>query len=216
MSVYVLLALGWQTFYKQTPGQYVVLNIIDTLVCFVFLSDFFYRLKQAKDKKAFWKWGWIDLICSIPAFGPISWDKYYYVLRMIRAIRSIRYLSDYFLKDTKTSKFVDCCAISVVFIAFAAIGVFNCEKNVDGANIKNLSDAVWWAMATVTTIGYGDRFPVSDCGRMFAGIVMIGGVGLFASFTGFIVSKFINDDRIDKLVADNNALHNKIDELLKK
>lgn len=102
----------------------------------------------------------------------------------------------------------------MAFIAFATIGVFNCEKNIDGANIKNLSDSIWWAMATITTIGYGDRFPVSDLGRFVAAFVMIGGVGLYASFTGFIVSKFINDDRIDQLLADNKILHEKLDRLL--
>lgn len=214
LSVYVLAALGWQTFGHQTAAQYKVLNYIDFGVCFVFLADFIQRFRRAENKTKFMKWGWIDLICSIPAFGPISWDKYYHVLRMVRASRSLKYIVDIFCSHKATSKFVDCCIISVAFLFFSAIGVFNCEKHAEGANIKTTSDAIWWSMATITTIGYGDRYPVSDCGRAFAVFVMVGGVGLYASFTGFIVSKFINDDRIDTLLVENKLLHDKIDKLI--
>jgi len=81
---------------------------------------------------------------------------------------------------------------------------------------KTLSDSLWWAMATVTTIGYGDRYPVSDIGRVIGGFVMIIGVGLYASFTGFIVSKFVNDERVDQLVKDNDEMKKTLKQILEK
>ena len=71
-------------------------------------------------------------------------------------------------------------------------------------------------MATVTTIGYGDRYPVSDIGRVIGGFVMIIGVGLYAPFTGFIVSKFVNDERVDQLVKDNDEMKKTLKQILEK
>ena len=215
LSFLLFFSIGWQTFYKLSASTYFWLNQFDTFVCIFYIADWFDKWKIKKYSKQYLKWGWVDLILAIPLSQAV-WFQYHTVIRFFRALKALKYIHDYFHSDTKSSKFVDCCIISIAFIAFATIGVFNCEKHVDGANIKNLSDSIWWAMATITTIGYGDRFPVSDLGRFVAGFVMVGGVGLYASFTGFIVSKFINDERIDKLVEENKSLHAKLDRLLEK
>lgn len=207
--------MGWQTFYKLDASTYQLLNYLDTGICMVFLADWFQKLFSAQSKTAFLKWGWIDLLCSIP-FTQALWIQYHTVIRLFRSFRAVKYIHDYFHADKGTSKFADCCIIGIAFIAFAAIGVFNCEKGVEGANIKNLSDSLWWAAATVTTIGYGDRFPVTDIGRFIASFVMIGGVGLYASFTGFIVSKFINDERVDHLVKENAEIKDMLQQLINK
>jgi len=215
LSFLLFFSIGWQTFYKLSPDTYSWLNQFDTFVCIFYISDWVDKWRTQKFSSKYLKWGWVDLLLCIP-FTNAIWIQYHTVIRFFRALKAVKYIHDYFHTCTKTSKFFDVCIISIAFIAFATIGVFNCEKHVEGANIKNLSDSIWWAMATITTIGYGDRFPVSDMGRFFAGFVMIGGVGLYASFTGFIVSKFINDDRIDKLLDENIKLHNKLDKLLEK
>lgn len=205
LSILNLFNMGCQTFYKQTPEIYFWMNIFDTFVCGAFISYWFTLLKYSSDKKQFLKWGWIDLLLSIPMPHSI-WMQYSTVLRLLRSIRSLKFIHDYFSSCNKTSKFVDCCFIGVTFILFSAIAIYNHEKHIPEANIKNLSDSLWWAMATVTTIGYGDRYPVSDIGRLIGGFVMILGVGIYASFTGFIVSKFVNDDRVDQLIKDNEEM----------
>lgn len=200
-----LINMGYQSFYKQTAEMYLYLNVFDTFVCCVFIFDWFKHLLRTDDKKKFLKWGWLDLLLAIP-FTHGAWAKYHVVLRLVRCVKSLKYIYDYFSKDDKTSKFVDCCIIGLTFILFSSVAIFNCEKHYPDANIKNLSDSLWWAAATVTTIGYGDRYPVSDIGRLIGGFVMLCGVGLYASFTGFIVSKFMSDDRIDQMVKDNEEM----------
>ena len=214
-SILNLFNMGFQTFYKQTENVYFLLNVFDSFVCGIFINNWIVNFRNAKDKKAFLKWGWFDLLLSIPMPHSI-WIQYHTVLRLIRSIRSLKYIYDYFSADEKTSKFVDCCFVGITFVLFSAIAVFNCEKHIDGANIKNLSDSLWWAMATVTTIGYGDRYPVSDIGRVIGGFVMIIGVGLYASFTGFIVSKFISDERVDELLKDNEEMKKTLKQILEK
>lgn len=213
LSFGLFFSIGWQTFYKLPPSTLYWLNLFDTTVCLFYISDWINVWRQKQFNLNYLKWGWIDLLLAVP-FSQAVWIQYHSAIRFFRALKALKYIHDFFHADKKSSKFVDCCIISVAFISFATIGVFNCEKNIDGANIKNLSDSIWWAMATITTIGYGDRFPVSDLGRFVAGFVMIGGVGLYASFTGFIVSKFINDDRIDKLMLENEKINKKLDRLL--
>jgi voltage-gated potassium channel len=214
LSFLLFFSVGWQTFYKLTPETYLWLNFFDTSVCFWYIADWLVKFRSAKWQISYLKWGWFDLLLCVP-FTNAIWVQYHTVIRFFRAFKAVKYIHDYFHACTKTSKFVDVCIISFAFIAFAAISVFNCEKHVEGANIKNLSDALWWAMATITTIGYGDRYPVSDLGRFVASFVMIGGVGLYASFTAFIVMLFQpSDDRLDKIIHENKLLHDKLDIIL--
>jgi voltage-gated potassium channel len=205
LSVITLFNMGLQTFYKLSPQSYFQLNALDSTICILFFTNFIFYFYDSTDKKGFLKKHWIDFLLCIP-FSQTIWLQYHSVLRLLRSIRSLKFVHDFMSKENNSNKFVDCCVVGVAFILFSAIAVFNAEKHLETANIKNLSDSLWWAMATVTTIGYGDRYPVSDIGRVIGGFVMILGVGLYASFTGFIVSKFVNDDRIDKLLKDNEEI----------
>ena len=215
LSVVTLFNMGFQTFYKLSPQSYYQLNALDSTICILFLTNFIFYFYDSTDKKGFLKKHWIDFLLCIP-FSQGIWLQYHSVLRLVRSIRSLKFIHDFMSKDHKSDKFIDCCVIGVSFILFSAIAIYNHEKHIPEANIKNLSDSLWWAMATVTTIGYGDRYPVSDIGRIIGGFVMIIGVGLYASFTGFIVSKFVNDSRVDQLVKDNEEMKNLLTKIAEK
>jgi voltage-gated potassium channel len=65
-------------------------------------------------------------------------------------------------------------------------------ETVDGANIKSAEDALWWATVTITTVGYGDRYPVTTEGRIVGTLLMTAGVGLFGVFSGFVAAWFLS------------------------
>ena len=65
----------------------------------------------------------------------------------------------------------------------------------DEGNIKTAEDAFWWSVTTVTTVGYGDRFPMTSEGRAVAVLLMIAGVGMFGTFSGFVAAWFLAPDR---------------------
>jgi voltage-gated potassium channel len=71
--------------------------------------------------------------------------------------------------------------------------VFLFEDNAKGANIHSYPDALWWAIVTVTTVGYGDRYPVSAGGRIVAAVLMLVGIGLIGVLTATVASVFIKE-----------------------
>jgi voltage-gated potassium channel len=89
-------------------------------------------------------------------------------------------------------------AISAVFISYiAAIQITISERTVEGSNIKNFSDGLWWAVTTVTTVGYGDRFPTTTEGRLLAVMLMIVGISLVGVITASVAAWFVKMSQDD-------------------
>lgn len=222
LSVYVLLALVVETTVKLTPDTTEILERIDFFICLVFLADFFVRFAQAPSKIKFLKWGWIDFVSSIPmlnAFRVGRVVRIVRVFRILRAFRSTKNLITYFLRCRRLTSFAAVIAISLSVMVFAAIAVLNFEDSPD-SNIKDAGDAFWWAFVTMTTVGYGDKFPLTVEGRIVACILMTAGAGLFATTTGFIASMFVQPEartteiEVHQLIAEVRALNNKVNALI--
>ena len=89
-------------------------------------------------------------------------------------------------------------AIASIFIAYvAAVQVTISERGVEGSNIKNFGDGLWWAVTTVTTVGYGDRFPVTTEGRLLAVLLMLAGISLVGVITASVASWFVRMSQND-------------------
>ena len=89
-------------------------------------------------------------------------------------------------------------AIASIFLAYvAAVQVTISERGVEGSNIKNFGDGLWWAVTTVTTVGYGDRFPVTTEGRLLAVLLMLAGISLVGVITASIASWFVRMSQND-------------------
>ena len=84
--------------------------------------------------------------------------------------------------------------IAVLLVIFSAIAILQVEDD-PNSNIKTAEDAIWWAYVTITTVGYGDKFPVTTEGRIIAAILMTAGVGMFGTFTAFVASWFVKDNK---------------------
>lgn len=197
LSIYVLVSLFIQSMFDLSPEMDRLMEHIDTFVCCIFLVDFFVRLHQAPSKKAFLKWGWIDFVSSIPMlqqFRAGSLLRIIRFVRVLRAVRSIRVIWLYLFGNRGKNTFITVAAVSCLLMMGGSIIIFNVEKDQAQGNIKTPSDAIWWSIVTITTVGYGDRFPVSDEGRAVAAVLMTAGVGLFGTFTGFIASMFVEPD----------------------
>lgn len=193
LSLYVIVALIVDTFFPLSEEMSTLLHEIDYIICFIFFIDFLHRLFTAKSKWEYMRWGWIDLISSIPMnfFLAGRLFRIFQLIRVLRAIRSIKYLSHYFLRNKIKSAFTSAAILAFLTIVFSAIGILQVERDAPGAKIVNAEDALWWAYVTITTVGYGDLYPVTTEGRMIAAVLMTVGVGLFGTFTAYVASWFV-------------------------
>jgi voltage-gated potassium channel len=195
LSIYVLLALLIDTFFKLPPEISKLLFTIDNGICFIFIFDFSLRFYRSEHKLKFMKWGWIDLISSIPTVDILRAGRLIRLirlLRVLRAFRSTRVLINHIFKSKIKGTMTTVSIITLLVIISSSISILIVE-NAPESNIKTAEDALWWAMVTVTTVGYGDKFPVTTDGRIIAVVLMISGVGLFGVFTGYISSIFVNE-----------------------
>jgi voltage-gated potassium channel len=192
LSVYVLAALLVDTFFSLPPDIHDLLQIIDDGICLIFLYDFFYRLVKSKNKSSFMKWGWIDLISSIPSLPFVRFGRLFRLIRLfriLRAFRSIKVLTQHLFQNRVQGTMSAVAIITFLVVIFSSISILMVEKD-PGSNIKNAEDAIWWSLVTVTTVGYGDKFPVTTEGRLIGVVLMFVGVGLFGTFTAYVASWF--------------------------
>lgn len=197
LSVYVLFSLMISTFIKLTPEVEKLLDYIDFGICIVFLIDFVVRFKNAANKWQFMKWGWIDLISSIPAVNYVRAGRVLRLirlLRLLRAFRSTKVLLNHIFRKKTHGIFTSAAVIALLMIIFSSIAILQVE-DAENSNIKSAEDALWWSYVTITTVGYGDKYPVTSEGRIIAAALMTVGVGLFGTFAGFIASLFVEEKK---------------------
>jgi voltage-gated potassium channel len=172
-----------------------IINIMNTLFSIIFLGDFFYRILTVPSKSQYFfrDFGWADLFASLPL-------PQFKILRVFRLFRVYRLMTnigpkkivDTLVKDRAGSALYVLLLMGVLVLEFGALAVLKQEKINPDANIKNASDAVWYVLVTISTVGYGDRYPTTNPGRVVGALTIIIGVGIFGTFTGFLANFFLS------------------------
>jgi voltage-gated potassium channel len=198
LSVYVLISLLVSVIFELSEELNILLGYIDNFICIVFLVDFWIRFKKADNKLEFMKWGWIDLIASIPFLDFARAGRVIRVIRLVRvfrALKSTKLIYEHITQNKKQSVLTSVALISILMIIFSSIAILQFEKDIN-SNIKTAEDAIWWSYVTITTVGYGDKYPITTEGRIIGAILMTTGVGIFGTFTALVSSWFIqkNED----------------------
>jgi voltage-gated potassium channel len=162
------------------------------------MADFAISLVGAPNR---WRylatWGWIDFLSSIPTLHVARWGRAARVVRVFRVLRGLRatkLLTTLVLRRRAQNTILAATLVALLLVVFCSIAVLHFEDAPE-SNIKTAEDAIWWALATITTAGYGDRYPVTAEGRFIASILMCAGVGLFGTFSGFLAAWFMGTDR---------------------
>ena len=193
-SIFSLAILPIQMFYR---GQEDVLQIVDwadNVLCSFFFADFVKQFIRAKGARlAYMKYGWIDLLSSIPIQG-LQFGRVFRILRILKVIRQVSKLSDItegIFRNPTAGAFSVTSVLAVSTIFMSAFLVHEAESNVAGAKIKNAGDALWWAVTTVTTVGYGDVYPVTKAGRYVGVVTMFVSIAEAGSLTATMASILI-------------------------
>lgn len=223
LSVYVLGAMVIQMSTPLPPEVNAILNYIDFGICIVFLIDFCLRFRQAASKRIFMRWGWIDLISCVPQVDFLRWGRVARLIRIIRVLRAFgstrRLVAFLYRRRHRAASLAGTAILFVMLLViFACISILAFETE-ESSNIKTPFDAVWWAFSTITTVGYGDRFPVTPEGRVVAMILMIAGISLFGVLTGLFAKLFVEPELqregidIESLTREIRILREKIEAL---
>ncbi|MGE5602789.1 MAG: ion transporter, partial [Nitrososphaerales archaeon] len=183
LSILSILNLVLSLVIQETSLQYVVL-VMNAFFMPIFLGDFFYRLFTAESKSAYFfrNFGWADLLSSLP----LAQTKILRVFRLWRVIRlarnfGLRNLAREFVENRAGNALLTVIFLVFCVLEFGSLAVLRAEMASPDANITNASSALWWTYVTITTVGYGDRFPVTNTGRLVGVFVMTAGVGLFGT-----------------------------------
>jgi hypothetical protein len=172
-----------------------VLMIINAIMFPIFLGDFLYRFFTSPRRAYYFfrGFGWADLLSSLP-FQQVKIFRVFRIWRVIRLFMEfgVRNLVREFVTHRAENALLTVGFLVLCVLEFGSLSVLFAERNASNANITNASDAIWWAYVTITTVGYGDRFPVTNWGRIVGIFVMTAGVGLFGTLSGFLANSFLS------------------------
>ena len=171
--------------------------IADWVIWTIFLGDYLVRLKLSPNRKSFFRTNKMDLlIILLPFLRPLRIMRSARSLRILRAARATTFLGRGLTAAGEVltrHKLHYAIAVTVAVVISGALLVHSLEESNEQSNIQSLGDALWWAAATVTTVGFGDQFPTTTGGRAVGMALMIVGISLFGFLAGSLVSYFFDN-----------------------
>jgi hypothetical protein len=181
-------------FFLKDAALQMVMQVMNALLSAIFLADFTYRLFTAESKSTYFfrQFGWADLLSSLP-FEQLKILRLFRLWRVYQMLRQIgpRNVVRSFIRDRAQSALLTLLLAGIFVLEFGSIWMLRIEEYAQGANITTASDAIWYTIVTISTVGYGDQYPVTNAGRLLGSIIIIVGVGIFGTFTGYLANLFL-------------------------
>lgn len=166
-----------------TAQQVRFFYALDYFILAIFALDYFYRFFKAVDKGLYIKTNIVELLAIMPFHSSFRLFRLFRLLRLFKYTRRL-WVS---LKEILfTNGLVYFIIAALFFIGVGAYLIMLVEQNID-----TFSEALWWALVTITTVGYGDITPVTPTGRVIAGVLMVVGIGFLGIFTSSLASYFV-------------------------
>jgi len=178
----------------RDPATQDVVRAVDVLLSMVFMIDFLVRLRRAPSRFGYFfrGFGWADLLASLP-FPQVKILRIFRLIRVSRLLRryGVKNIGRSLIKDRAGSALLTLLLVGVLVLEFGSLTMLAVEKNAPGANITTASDALWFVIVTMATVGYGDQFPVGKAGRELGTFIIVVGVGIFGTLTGYLANLFL-------------------------
>ena len=201
LTIFSLVLMALQLL-PLSQAEKDLLLVYDNAVCVIFLLDFGMNLVRAKPKRAYFigERGWLDLLGSIPTLGIFQFTALLRLARLSRLARITKLLRGQAGKDlvidvlanrSQYATFITILLAGMV-LSFASLIVLEVESRSPDANITTGGDALWWGLVTITTVGYGDFFPVTTIGRLTGAFVMFAGIGIIGALASILASLLVS------------------------
>ena len=181
------------------PEQNVVLAIVGGGIGAFLLLDALYRVYKVPNRKRYLGvfHGWMTILGSLPVPFFCLVRILWYVL-MTRKLRRDDYglMRRVVIEQRARSTLLAVILMAIIVVEISSLLIIKAESNASDANIHTASDAIWWSLVTVATVGYGDKYPVTNPGRIVGVGLMIVGVSLFGVFTSFLAQWFFGPKKL--------------------
>jgi voltage-gated potassium channel len=177
------------------PALDSVLSAMNAVLSVILFLDFITRLRTATSRSDYFfrRFGWADLLASLPL-------PQFKILRLFRLARVYRLLRAYgarnigrsLLRERAGSALLSLLFVAILVLEFGSLWMLRIESSAADANIRTASDAIWYVIVTISTVGYGDEFPVTTPGRVLGAIIIVLGVAIFGTLTGYLANLFLS------------------------
>lgn len=177
---------------EQVDQVLFIVNVIDALIL---LFDFGVRLFMAPKKLRYLlPLGLLDLVGSLPG---VPYLRLLRIPSMLINWRMVRHTAPHEVLRMARARLAESTLLSGILLVFfvmtvGGMAIVYVEAPVEGSNIKTGGDALWYALVTIATVGYGDRYPITEPGRLIGSAMILVGVGIFSILTGFISTQFLS------------------------
>jgi len=206
----VLLSPAWEVFilgvsilsvfnlvivwFLRNPDIDMVFIIMDSILMIVFVIDLLRRMIVADSARRYLVhgYGWLDVLAAFPVLRILRLVRIVRVVRVMRRMGGPVHAFRAFFSNKAAGGLLSVLLIALLVMEFGALAVLAVERGAEGANIETAEDAIWYLLVTMSTVGYGDQYPVTQVGRIFGSLIIVVGVGVFGTLTGFLANFFLS------------------------
>lgn len=205
MAVVFLAAYAVQVLWRHPNHSFsAAINVVVIATWICFAGDYGVRVALARRPVVYASRYWVDLvIIGLPMLRPLR------VLRVLMLVRALNRRAAASLRG----RVVLYGAVTASLLLFcASLAVLQAERGQSAGNITTFGDALWWSIVTMTTVGYGDKFPVTGEGRLVGVGLMITGVGLFGAVTASFATWLVDQLR-DEEAESEATMHRDLEQV---
>ncbi len=198
LILYSVFCFSLETLPNLSVDTRLFLKYSEIAVVVIFTCEYIIRILLSPNRLRFIFsfYGLVDLIAILPFYLAFAIDlrsfRLIRLLRLIRVLKIARYNSALqrfskalFLAKEELAIFT---GLSLILLYLSAVGIYHFEHAAQPEVFKSIFDSLWWSVATLTTVGYGDIYPITIGGRFFTFIILMIGLGLVAVPTGIVAS----------------------------
>ncbi|HET8567373.1 MAG TPA: ion channel [Candidatus Limnocylindria bacterium] len=177
-------------------------EIAGAIIWMAFVAEYLWLLSRARDRRGFVRAHWFDLaiiVASPPIFVPDEFEAFraLRVVRLVRAVAAVGRAQHMLRRHLRRDSLPYLVLLSLLVVFLGGLAIHALEPD----RATSIGDGIWWAAATLSTVGYGDIAPASFWGRVLAAAIMLVGIGTFAALTAAVASFFVEADTSDESVS---------------